>query len=103
MFIIIFCISLTILLIIFRVLSANYLRTLENERNIKLSDINTAKLSSDGTLETTDEELLAVISAAAYSIINKPVQITNLSFITEGGNAPWKQLGRMSNLTSHNI
>ncbi len=61
---------------------------------------------AEDNIVTTDEitpELIAVISAAAYSIVRKPVRIKTISFLGNKDDTAWSQMGKMDVISSHNV
>ncbi len=48
-------------------------------------------------------ELIAVLSAAAYSVVRKPIRIKTISFLGEPGDSNWSKIGKMDVIGSHNI
>lgn len=50
-----------------------------------------------------NDDLIAVISAAAFEVIGGPITIKKINFIEEDSNAAWKNIGRLTNLSSHII
>ncbi len=50
-----------------------------------------------------DNELIAVISAAAYSIVRKPVRVKTISFLGNKDDSTWSQIGKIDVISSHNV
>ncbi len=50
-----------------------------------------------------DEELLAVITAAAESMLSKQIVVKNLRFLSDSNPTSWATIGRMNLISSHNI
>jgi hypothetical protein len=48
-------------------------------------------------------DLIAIISAAAFEVVGGPITIKKINFIEDDSNAAWKNIGRLTNLSSHTI
>lgn len=48
-------------------------------------------------------ELIAVLSAAAYSVVRKPIRIKTISFLGGQDDSTWSKMGKMDVIGSHNI
>ena len=58
--------------------------------------------SSEASNDITPE-LIAVISAAAYSIVRKPVRVKTISFLGNKDDSTWSQIGKIDVISSHNV
>ncbi len=64
------------------------------------------KLKSDSLTEKENvltPELVAVISAAIFEVINKPVHIRKIKFLKDEKSGSWTALGRQNIMGSHAI
>jgi Na+-transporting methylmalonyl-CoA/oxaloacetate decarboxylase gamma subunit len=50
-----------------------------------------------------DPQTLAVLTAAAYAAVGRPVRIRRVTFINENTVSAWKEVGRATIQASHNI
>lgn len=51
-----------------------------------------------------DSKLIAVLSAAAYAVLRKPIRLKRVSFLstTSGSDTAWARMGVLSEISSHN-
>lgn len=64
------------------------------------------KLSAEslkGITEGINPEIVAVIAAAAFEILQKPVRVKKITFLTQEEDSSWARTGRLNVITSHNI
>lgn len=50
-----------------------------------------------------DPQTLAVLSAAAYAVVGRPVRLRRVTFINENTVSGWKEAGRTAVQSSHNL
>ena len=62
-------------------------------------------LSPEAELQNDEitPELIAVLSAAAYSVVRKPIRIKTISFLDDKDDSTWAKMGKMDVIGSHNI
>lgn len=73
----------------------------------KINDFRVSKkLRAGDSIEKTNlltPELVAVISAAVFEVINKPVHIRKIKFLKDEKSGSWTALGRQNIMGSHAI
>lgn len=97
-------IVLAVITVLFRFFGLRlYNSNLAAEERIKAERLaeQAAKREGQGNME--DEELVAVLTAAAAVIINKSVVIKNIRFLQSGTDSAWSRMGRLSVMSSHQV
>jgi sodium pump decarboxylase gamma subunit len=54
-------------------------------------------------VEDVNDEVVAVLSAAAAAVLKKPVRVRRIRFLTTGPAATWAVTGRLNVMASHQI
>jgi sodium pump decarboxylase gamma subunit len=54
-------------------------------------------------VEEINDEIVAVLSAAAVAALRKPIRIRRVRFLTAGGEGAWAVTGRLNVMASHQI
>lgn len=67
----------------------------------KFKEFESAIVSEQIKIED-DDELIAVISAAAFSVLNQKVKIKKISFLSDSTKSDWARAGR-ANVMSHSV
>lgn len=53
--------------------------------------------------DMSDEELVAVLTAAAMSYLQKAVVVRNIQFLRDNQDSAWARMGRLSVMSSHQL
>lgn len=71
---------------------------------INNNDLATDAIKADIFEEDIDNKLIAVLSAAAYAVLRKPIRLKRVSFLsgTTGNDTAWTRMGVLSEISAHN-
>lgn len=90
--------SLTLFAILIEII-----KRLDEKANALLIRWYSKRTQSDETTDEINDELIAVLTAAAYLSIHKPVLIRRVHFLNDRGGTAWSVTGRLNIMASHLI
>lgn len=100
--ILIFAILVFLVSVAFRFLGSKYYDKIYGKENdIERLQLNSPALSTDNLLE--DDELVAVITAAASEVLKKRIIVRKIKSINPNMESAWSQAGRTSVMGSHSL
>lgn len=67
-----------------------YLKSKENQEFLKQSNI-------------TDEELIAILAAAAQTVLCKSVVVRSIKFVKNQNDSAWSRIGKLHIMSSHHL
>lgn len=73
------------------------------EKERKHKELEAARANELSTLESSAEELVAVLTAATEAIICKQVVIRNIRFLRNSQDSAWSRIGRLDVMASHQV
>lgn len=102
--ILIFCVIMALLTVGFRYVGSWYYDKIYGKSTPEIQNEVVEQFYEDSTLvEENDEELVAVITAAAIETLKKPVVVTKIKSVASNSQSAWSLAGRQNVMGGHSV
>ena len=93
-------IALAVITALFRFFGLKYLKKIQADEAIQLQKVRSEQAISD---DAQSEELVAILTAAAESVLHRGVIIRQIRFLQNSHDTAWARMGRLHVMSSHQL